>query len=442
MKLSILVVLTALFIFVSGFENPAIFFIGYLWTSVLYPTAFVTTFVPLSMIFGISWLIGYFFIDKSNTGKLPLVFYLTIAFAVWITFTTLTAAMPVPAWSKWNWAIQSILITVACPLLIRTRAQIETAFIAALSAFSAHVMTGGIKSLLGTAGYDRLGRLMMSNNWLGETSTLALAAVITIPMTYYVIKHSVIFESYRGRLLFIAFCCYTVFAVECVIGTSARTGVITFGALLLFGVKSIFRKILVIAGAVGLFYVAQPYLNDKSMSRFSTIATYQTDSSAATRLAVWQWAMRYVEEHPLGGGFTIFTTSSITYQAADNGGRIVSIHETNRAAHSIYFEVLAEQGYPGEFLFLAILVSGLWGTWWISRMRPGETEHAWIVPFGRVLFVCITLFCFGAAFVGIAYQPLVYLFLGLYCSLYRWVWSKGVTRARFSARPKFYATPA
>ena len=442
MKLSILVVLTALFIFVSGFENPAIFFIGYLWTSVLYPSAFATTFFPLSMIFGISWMVGYFFLDRSNTGKLPLLFYLTIAFAVWITFTTVTAVMFSAAWDKWNWAIQSILITVACPLLIRTRAQIETAFIAALSAFSAHVLTGGIKSLLGTAGYDRLGRLMMSNNWLGETSTLALAAIITIPMTYYVIRHSTIFEPYRGRLLYIIFGFYTVFAVECVIGTSARTGVITFAALLLFGVKSIFRKVLVIVSAIALFYVAQPYINGKSMSRFSTIGTYQNDASAATRLAVWQWATRYAQEHPLGGGFTIFTTSSVTYQALNAGGQMVSIHETNRAAHSIYFEVLAEQGYPGEFLFLAILLNGLWGSWRMSRMTSNEPEHAWVAPFGRVLFVSITLYCVGAAFVGIAYQPLVYLFLGLHGSLYRWVGSRRFTQPKFSARPKVYATPA
>jgi len=282
----------------------------------------------------------------------------------------------------------------------------------------------------------------MSNNWLGETSTLALAAIITIPMTFYVIRHSSIFEPYRGRLLYIIFGFYTVFAVECVIGTSARTGVITFAALLLFGVKSIFRKVLVIVSAIALFYVAQPYINGKSMSRFSTIGTYQNDASAATRLAVWQWATRYAQEHPLGGGFTIFTTSSVTYQALNAGGQMVSIHETNRAAHSIYFEVLAEQGYPGEFLFLAILLNGLWGSWRMSRMTSNEPEHAWVAPFGRVLFVSITLYCVGAAFVGIAYQPLVYLFLGLHGSLYRWVGSRRFTQPKFSARPKVYATPA
>lgn len=442
MKLSILVIAAALFIFIIGFENPAIFFIGYLWTSVLYPSAFVTTFVPLSMIFGISWMIGYFFIDKSNTGKLPLIFYLAIAFAVWITLTTLTAVLVGPAWDKWNWAIQSILITVACPLLIRTRAQIETTFVAALSAFSAHVLTSGVKSLLGTGGYDRLGRLMMSNNWLGETSTLALAAIITIPMTYYVVKHSIIFEPYRGRLLFAIFGCYTVLAIECVIGTSARTGVVTFGALLLFGVKSIFRKIVVIVSVVGLFYVAQPYINGKSLSRFNTIGTYQADMSAATRIAIWQWAMDYARQHPLGGGFSVFTTSSIITKVANDKGEIVSIHETDRAAHSIYFEVLAEQGYPGEFLFLAILMGGLFGAWRISRMSSSEAELAWVAPFGRALFVCIALYCVGAAFIGIAFQPLVWLFLGLYCSLYRWVQSRNITRPKFSARPKVYAAPA
>ena len=66
MKLSLLIVGLALFILASGFQVPALFFVGYLWTSVLYPTAFATTVIPLSMTFGICCLVGYFFIDKSN----------------------------------------------------------------------------------------------------------------------------------------------------------------------------------------------------------------------------------------------------------------------------------------------------------------------------------------------------------------------------------------
>jgi O-antigen ligase len=108
------------------------------------------------------------------------------------------------------------------------------------------------------------------------------------------------------------------------------------------------------------------------------------------------------------------------------------------APHSVYFEVLGEHGYPGLFLYLAMLTASLWGTWRISRMPQDKPEQAWPAAFGRVLCVCIMLYCVGASFVGIAFQPLVYLFLGFYCSLYRWVHSQRVTRPKFSARPRVY----
>jgi hypothetical protein len=143
MKLSILLVLTALFMLVNGFQNPALFYIGYLWASILYPTAFSDTIVSLSQVFGVAALLGYWFIDKKEKGSLPLVFYVAIIFAVWVTLTSFSAERPEEVWVKWNWAVQSILITVAMPLFLRTRVQIETAFIAVFSALAAHTMTAG-----------------------------------------------------------------------------------------------------------------------------------------------------------------------------------------------------------------------------------------------------------------------------------------------------------
>jgi len=144
MKLSILLVLTALFMLVNGFECPALFYIGYLWASVLYPAAFSDTLVSFSLVFGVFAILSYGLIDKKEKGSFPLVFYLAILFATWVSFTAIFAERPHDAWLKWNWAIQAILIAVAMPIFLRTRAQIETAFIAVFSAISAHVMTAGI----------------------------------------------------------------------------------------------------------------------------------------------------------------------------------------------------------------------------------------------------------------------------------------------------------
>ncbi len=442
MKLSILVVATALFILVAGFQNPALFFIGYLWTSILYPSAFATTILPLSMMFGIASLVSYFFMDHSKSGRLPLACYVAMVFGVWVTLTTTWAVLPDVAWAKWVWAIESIILAIAAPLFLRTRAQIELALIAAFSALTAHAMTGGVKAVLGTGGYDRLGRLMMDNFWLGETSTLAMACVMSLPMGYYCINHSIIFERWRGKWLRIGFVFYAFLALMCVVGTSARTGVMCLGALLLFGIKGIFRKTVVIACAVGLYFFAVPYLPGKSVDRFATISTYQEDSSATVRLAIWKWAVSYAKDHPFGGGFDDFYTSVIDYYVTEPNGQVTSHFKQGTAPHSIYFEVLGEHGFPGIVLFLTMLANGFWGLWRLSRAPPAKDDMQWQAKFARMLFICLTIFCVGGAFVGIAFQPILYLLTGLYYSVYRLAQTQKVRPQKLGIRRQFFRAVA
>ena len=423
MKLSILVALAAFFILFSGFQAPALFFIGYLWASLLYPSAFITLPIPFSLLFGLFCIGSYLFSDREKLGRFPSMFYIAIAFAIWVTFTTTQAVIGAPAWEKWNWAIESIIITVACPLFLRSRAQLETAFLAAFSALSAHVLTAGVKSAFGSAGYDRLGMLMQTNNWLGETSTLALVAIMSIPMAGYAIRHSEILEPYRGWYLKVAFAIYAYLAVMCVVGTSARTGVIAFAALLIIGIKGFVRKAVALSCAALFVLYGQSLLPGKALTRFSSILTYSQDDSAEARVGVWKWARQYAAQHPFGGGFSVFYLNEFDYTKQDaTTGALITEHMKNTAPHSIYFEVLGEQGYIGELLFLLLIVGGLWGTYRLSKKkkRDGEKEvDDWPYAFSRVLFVCLVLFCTGAAFVGIAFQPLLYVFLGFYCSLHR-----------------------
>jgi O-antigen ligase len=257
-------------------------------------------------------------------------------------------------------------------------------------------------------------------------------------MGYYCINHSLIFERYRGRWLRIGFALYAVLAIMCVVGTSARTGVMALGTLLVFGIKGIFRKAVVILCAVGIYVFAQPYLPGKAIERYATIGTYQEDASATIRLAVWQWAISYAEQHPFGGGFGIFNTSSIEYRTDGPDSEVTRTFSQGRAPHSVYFEVLGEHGYPGIILYLALMLSSLWGALRIRGLDAGGTEPQWHAKFAQTLFICMAIFAVGASFVGIAFQPLLYVFLGFYGSVYRWAHARRVSRPKFSTKPRLF----
>ncbi len=418
MKLTFLVLVTALFIALLGIQTPALFFVGYLWATILSPAYFTDWPVPLSFIFGCSCLLAFFFIDRSNRARYPLVFYVALALAIWVTLTSGWALFPAEAWKKWDWAFQSILLTITIPIFLRTRAQMETGFICVFAALSAHVLTAGIKTVLGTGGYDRLGRLMMTNFWLGETSTLALGAVISIPMFYYAVHDSLIFNL-RGKGAKVLTWGYFFMALMCVAGTSARTGLVALIALCVVGFKTVWRKVGIILLAIGVYYGSASLLPQKTERRFSTISSYKEDNSAEIRLAAWRWAAAFARDHPFGGGFGAFNAANIDYEVHDAAGQTMLRHAGVTAPHSVYFEVLGEHGYLGLLLYLILIFIGLVGTWRISRIAPIRSELEWSRSFARSLFVCLVLFVVGSAFIGIAFQPLLFVFLGFYCSAFR-----------------------
>jgi len=196
------------------------------------------------------------------------------------------------------------------------------------------------------------------------------------------------------------------------------------GILLLRTVKN---RIAYIAGAAMLGLVALPFLPASYWERMATITEHGGDQSASTRVAVWEWTIDYVSEHPFGGGFDAYRGNSFKYimpERKDEGSSVsieyVEVEDKGRAFHSSYFELLGEQGYPGFIVWMMLQLTGLWQMERLRRRyrsRDGP-EDAWIGPLAAGLQNAHVVYLVGAAFQGIGYQPVIYLFLGLQIALW------------------------
>ena len=159
----------------------------------------------------------------------------------------------------------------------------------------------------------------------------------------------------------------------------------------------------------------------------STITEHGGDQSASTRVAVWEWTIDYVSENPFGGGFDAYRGNSFKYimpERTEEGSSVsveyVEVEDKGRAYHSSYFELLGEQGYPG---FIAWIMLQLTGLWQMERLRRryrtrDGSEERWIGPLAAGLQNAHIVYLVGAAFQGIGYQPVVFLFLGLQIALW------------------------
>ncbi len=101
-----------------------------------------------------------------------------------------------------------------------------------------------------------------------------------------------------------------------------------------------------------------------------------------------------------GGGARAFTPA-VFYRYAPNPE---DIHDV----HSIYFEMLAEQGFVGLFIFLSIGIITLWHTQRIRKMTKDDAALRWAFDLASMCQVTIVGYAVGGAFLGLAYWDLPY----------------------------------
>lgn len=407
-----------LLLFAAAFKRPFIMALGYIYVDIVQPQEvswYLLNSVPVSMIFGLAAILFYLLFDEKRRPQFGALQVLMLLLLIWVTITTLNAQLPRPAWAKWDPAIKAIGFAIFLPFVLRTRQRIEAALLFLVLSLSTLVITGGIKTALGGGGYGALRLLVDRNSSLYEGSTISTVAIATIPLVLYLYRHSILVP--RNRVTFLLAAGLVFSALLMPIGTEARTGLVciaALGGLLLLSVK---RKVIYLAAVAVAAIVAVPFLPASFTERMSTIKTYEEDASASTRLAVWEWTLDFVQEHPFGGGFGAYRLNNLEIELREREGEGSVTSETTktvtdraRAYHSSYFEVLGEHGYPGIAIYLAMLIVALVQLRRVYKRFVTSEEDHWLADAARALGFSLIIYMFGSLFVGIAFQsPQYYL---------------------------------
>jgi O-antigen ligase len=110
--------------------------------------------------------------------------------------------------------------------------------------------------------------------------------------------------------------------------------------------------------------------------------------------------------------------------SVDEAGGVATQEETlildkARAYHSAYFEMLGEQGFPGLFIWLAIQGIGLFRMEAVRRkyLHHADDGELWIGHLAEALQHGQIIYLVGSLFVGIAFQPFIFMLLGMQIGL-------------------------
>ncbi len=462
---SIFIFCAFLSFFVLGVSAPFLMALGYVWTDMVRPQSLVymaaLKVVPYSFIIAIACMVGYLAIDRRSPPRIGIVAVLTVMFAVWVTLTTTWAVVPDWAWWMWDWAIKSLVFAVFIPFVIRTRNQIEAFLQVYIFSLGTTIIPFGAKVFLSGGGYGRKLGLISANTALGEQIALSSVSLAIIPIIYYLSKNGRIFPN--TPLFKFGYLGFGFAALLTALGTYERTALVGLAVLMLGAWLQTRKKMAVGALFFALLAVGAYASADKWAERMSTITDFKNEPSANVRLLVWAWTLDFARTHPFGGGFESYRVNSIVVPLApetiakiqqtlspkaiqelqDNDEDPFIRNEHGRAFHSVYFELLGEHGWPGLFLFCAIMGGTLISLQISKRRARRIPELAWLVDLASALQLGLWILLACGGFVNYAFYPYMYYMAGLGMSVREYVYrvQSRMPGAQAGALPKFQVRP-
>lgn len=144
----------------------------------------------------------------------------------------------------------------------------------------------------------------------------------------------------------------------------------------------------------------------KWTDRMSGMAQGTVDESEQQRLITWRMGWNLAMDYPItGAGLEAYPDVAVFqhYQPEP-----LPRGRKSEGPHSIYFQMLGEQGFVGLGLFVLLLGGCLFSLYTLRRSARRRSPTHWAIPYTRMLQVSLAAFVVSGATLGRAYFDLWY----------------------------------
>ena len=385
----------------------------WIWVALLSPNELLYGFmagVPFNKIVAVMTL-GLIAVSKEKKDiYLDSTGVLLILFVVAVTISWYGAIVSTPdATDLYQKFLKEVVLAFAVMTVMTTRHRIHLVVLTVAISFGFLAVKEGLIFLLTAGGHKVIG-----TGSVGDNNSLATAVLMTIPMLYYLARHSAVRITRIGLLAALGL------AVVTVIATFSRGGFVGLMVVGLFMVKNSRNKFsslaLVVATGV-LIYLLAP---ESWFERLNTINDASDDGSFMGRVVAWKISWLIAMDHPLFGGgmhavqrLLVWDTYRPYLYLLDSVVKTPPADTMPHAAHSTYFEVLGDTGFVGFTLFMAMLGMAFWNCRSIIRMGRQHPSLTWAVDLGRMLQISLVVYCVTTALLSMGYFELLYVVLAL-----------------------------
>jgi probable O-glycosylation ligase (exosortase A-associated) len=347
---------------------------------------------PLAQYVGLATLVGYFF--TRDREKIPLqreVVLLSLLWAMFV-FSSFFSLHTGRAWEGLSQISKTLLFTFLTISLCMDRKRLKYLLLTIVFSLGFYGVKGGLFSIL-AGGASRV--MGPPRSFIAGNNSLGLALLMILPLLFYLAREE---ENKKVKITLLATLFLSAIAVIFTYSRGAVLGLAAVTCLFLLKFKKKFLAAMIVGvGVCGVLAFAP----ERWVARVETIQNYDVDGSVRGRFNAWGFAWNLALDRPFtGGGFQTFRPELFRIYAPDP----TNVHD----AHSIYFEVLGEQGFIGFGLFMALLISS-----WLSLAKLKRTfkdipSCQWICNYSDMLGLSLAAYGICGAFLGLAYFDLYY----------------------------------
>jgi O-antigen ligase len=190
-------------------------------------------------------------------------------------------------------------------------------------------------------------------------------------------------------------------------GALIAAGVAAIAALLFYSGRR--AQVLVLLAALTAVVAMWFSVNPNAWQRIS-----EFDSSGTGRTALWKVAWRITEDHPVNGvGLDNFVEEAPKYTREPGQLEVVrNIAERPHVTHNVYLQFLAELGFVGLMLFLALLIGCMRAAWLAGRVFDAKQDGA-MAALARGCLVALIAFAAASFFISDGNDVRLWLLMSL-----------------------------
>jgi putative inorganic carbon (hco3(-)) transporter len=363
---------------------------------------------PVAMAVAVPTLLGTVFTKKNMRALLTAESLLLVLLWAWFAITYIHA-QGIPLFEK-NMAdaqyeishISKILVmTFVMVVVINSKERLRNVLLVTAVSLGALAL----KSTL--FGFRTQGETQVygpPDSFLSENNAYGLALNMALPLLFFLVRDEP--RKWRRVLLRILFAASTV-SVLLTYSRGGFVGLAVIITVILF--RSRHKAIGAFCLAVTAFIVLT-FAPPAWMNRMGGFLSGNLDGSANMRLTSWTVAWRLSQDYPMGGSFDAVPNVDVykRYQPHPLPNDAAS-----SGPHSIYFQLLGDQGFVGVALFLLLMGSCLWTLFRVRHAARNMLSAEWLRTYSYCIEASILAFMVSGAFLGVVYLDVVYEMVGL-----------------------------